>query len=160
MLGGHNKRINQLREEMSFFKQNRQLVGQGCIETIENASQQIQADKQLLKKQLFFLQHLVPASFQKTFSLQQGAAGDLPTGAEGAEKDEEKEGREGKEGERACRALAAYSLNELKRPLPETGHSVRSSYQDPYLAEVNLRGKTHAYPADAVVYDDGEFSRL
>lgn len=130
-----NQKIASMRDRIGFFKQNRQTAGQDLSQTSEDLSQQIQQRKMTLKRQSFFLQQLIPDWFRR-----------LIEGSDGSD-----QGR---------LVLPAYAFAELKRPLARPRYTLACSYENPYIREINLQGKTHSYPSEGGLYDDGRFIRL
>ena len=130
-----NQKIASMRDRIGFFKQNRQTAGQDLSQTSEDLSQQIQQRKMTLKRQSFFLQQLIPDWFRR-----------LIEGSDGSD-----QGR---------LVLPAYAFSELKRPLARPRYTLACSYENPYIREINLQGKTHSYPSEGGLYDDGRFIRL
>ena len=127
-----NQKIGKMREDMSFFKLNKQEVGRTLSKSIEDFQQAIQNNKMILKKQNFFLTHLISAGFQKLC----GVKDDGPI-------------------EPVSLALKPYSIHELRKPLSSIDYNIKSSYQNPYVKEIHLKQKGFQYPNEATLYEDG-----
>jgi hypothetical protein len=131
-----NQTLSKMREEMSFFKQNKQELGMTLSKNIEELQQGIQNSKIMLKKQGFFLTFLISNGFQKLSCC-----------------------TDDKTGESVRHVMPAYSIHQLRKPLSSIGYNIKFSYQNPYIKEISLKQKTFNYPSEASLYDDGFVKR-
>lgn len=131
-----NQRISTMREQMSFFKMNKQEVGRNLSKTIEELQQSVQNNKMILKKQNFFLANLISNGFQKLSSTKDQTSSEL-----------------------SRLAIQPYSIHELKKPLSSIDYNIKWSYQNPYIREINLKQKVFMYPNEVGLYDDGLLMR-
>jgi kinesin family protein 3/17 len=130
-----DQRLAQAREEMAFFKMNKAELGRNLTKTIEDLQQATQTNKVVLKRQNFFLAHLISGGFQRL----------MGTGRE--------------EGQGAVLALRPYSIHELRKPLAAEDFDIKCSYQNPYIRDINLKQRVYQYPSEASLYDDGGLTR-
>lgn len=131
-----NQKIAKAREEMSFFKLNKQELGRSLTKTIEDLQTAIQNNKLTLKRQNFFLANLISSNFQKLCAVK-----DEPVVSADAV------------------ALRPYSVHELRKPLAAEDFNVKNSYQNPYIKEINVKQKVYQYPSEVALYEDGSISR-
>ena len=117
------------REKINQIKQNQNSIKQTMSSKIKSLISKIENNRMILKKQLFFLQNLIPKNFVNLI-----------------ENTDQKN----------LKAFhkKAYSMNNLKKPISLNYYDLYSSYKNPFLREIGMKKKKLDYPNDDEVYDD------
>ena len=133
----YNQRISKMREEIVFFKQNKQSAALSLNSQVNELAQDIQQKKLYLKKQQFILQQLVPVWFQKNFDNEFNNIDDCKKAA-----------------------FTPFSVYELRKPTSSSQYDISLSYKNPYIREIQPKPKKFPYPEAHVLYDDGFIIRI
>ncbi len=131
-----NSKIRMFREKICYYKQNKKSIKNELKDKIERMTKKIEENRMTLKKQLFYLQNLIPKQFLSQM--------------ENIEQ-EQSQSRE--------LAIPSYSLNEIKKPLSTTFYDIHLSYKNPYINKIGFRKRKLDYPTDSQIYDNGKLKR-
>lgn len=124
-----NVSITEFREKIAFFKSNKNLVKAKMIENTKIMTEKLEKNRMALKRQLFFLQNLIPKNFVQMIENLSGSG-------------------------ESAKPLTPYSLSGLKRPLCLNFYSLQDSYKNAYINKVRLKKMKIEYPRDEEIYEN------
>lgn len=127
--------IAKLREQMIFFKTNKTTLTQKSLSNIAELNSKIEESKTTLKKQLFFINNLIPKRFQSLY--------------ETSSKTDER-----------FKCIESYPLNQLRKPISISKDSIADFYINPFIKDICLKKIKLEFPTFNQLLNEGSIIRF